>query len=227
METLKATERAMNNPEGAAGEDAKRLVQRSVHQVTDVEAQMLADVEAQMVAIIKSVGRLGYVKRTLQELVTIEPGQYITKKEAVESGFPIYGGGGPCDYYSASSNRDNRMVIAKDGVSRRCVRWVPGSFHLNHHGWTLKCKDESVLSERYLFFTLAMNQERVYDLAMGSAQKGISQKSMEQLQVVVPPLEFQTAVLGRLELLQSQVDALKSLREQSEDNAAFILNSYF
>jgi restriction endonuclease S subunit len=139
----------------------------------------------------------GFPMVKLGELVTIESGKYITKKEAVDEGFPIYGGGDACDYYSTTSNRSDRLVVAKDGVSLKCVRWVSGYFHLNHHGWTLQCNDS--ISEKYLYYYLSMKQQQIYDMATGSAQKGINQKTMEQFEVIVPPLSIQAEIVATLD----------------------------
>ena len=139
----------------------------------------------------------GFPMVKLGELVIIESGKYITKKEAMDEGFPIYGGGDACDYYSTTSNRNNRLVVAKDGVSLKCVRWVSGDFHLNHHGWTLQCNDS--ISEKYLYYYLSMKQQQIYDMATGSAQKGINQKTMEQFEVVVPPLAIQQEIVATLD----------------------------
>ena len=139
----------------------------------------------------------GFPMVKLGELVTIESGKYITKKEAVDEGFPIYGGGDACDYYSTTSNRSDRLVVAKDGVSLKCVRWVSGYFHLNHHGWTLQCNDS--ISEKYLYYYLSMKQHQIYDMATGSAQKGINQKTMEQFEVVLPPLVIQQEIVATLD----------------------------
>jgi hypothetical protein len=42
----------------------------------------------------------------------------------------------------------------------------------------------------------------------------------------VPSIVYQTAIVARLDALQSQLNALESLQHQSEDNARFILESY-
>jgi len=230
-ETLKLTQRAMDlvlaQPNGTMLEpivEAQRMIRKSAQMAADVRAQMAADVRAQMAAIVKSIDCRRFPVVKLGDIVVIESGKYITKSDAVKEGFPIYGGGDACDYYSSTSNRNNRLIIAKDGISLKCVRWVSCQFHLNHHGWTLKC-NESIL-EKYLYYYLCTNQQLIYNMATGSAQKGINQKIMEQFEVTLPPLDFQQAVLTRLDALQSQLDSLDSLSKQAEDNARFILESY-
>jgi hypothetical protein len=44
--------------------------------------------------------------------------------------------------------------------------------------------------------------------------------------VTIPPMHVQMKTLERLSALQLQLDALETLKQQSEDNAKFILESY-
>lgn len=143
----------------------------------------------------------GYPMVKLGDIAEIESGVYITKKDASNQGFPIYGGGDACNYYSNTSNRNNRMVVAKDGVSLKCVRWIEGDFYLNHHGWTMKC-GQNVL-EKFLFYTLSMKQLQIYNLAKGSAQKGINQETMKNFEIPLPPLHIQEEIVATLDRIYS------------------------
>ena len=44
-----------------------------------------------------------------------------------------------------------------------------------------------------------MKQQQIYDMATGSAQKGINQKTMEQFEVIVPPLSIQAEIVATLD----------------------------
>ena len=220
--TLKEADSSLESKEGY--EDVQQLLRKSAQHAQNLTKQMITDVKAQMMAIMKSVERMGFQKIMIKDISSIESGTYITKSEACHEGVPIYGGGDACNYYSEKSNRCDRLVIAKDGVSLKCVRWVSGSFHLNHHGWTLKCNEKII--EKYLYYTLMTQQQEIYSMASGSAQKGINQKTMEQFTIVVPPISLQESTLVRLEALQTQLTSLENLQKQSEENARFILESY-
>jgi len=133
----------------------------------------------------------------LGDIVSIETGTYITQKDAVEKGYPIYGGGDACKYYALTANRHNRMIIAKDGISPKCVRWISEEFYLNHHGWTLKCNETII--EKYLYYYLVLHQQELYELASGSAQKGLNQKTIELFSICVPPLDIQHEIVASLD----------------------------
>jgi hypothetical protein len=54
--------------------------------------------------------------------------------------YPVYGGGNISNYID-KYNRENELIINKDGVSIDCVKFEYGKFFLNHHGWTLVYND--------------------------------------------------------------------------------------
>jgi len=162
------------------------------------EEVALKILEKQMMFQVKEMGR-GQVRVKLGEVCEIESGTYITKKTATEGDVPVYGGG---DISSRISefNRDSKFVIAKDGVSETCVRYVPGKFFLNHHGWTFKSKDNALY--HYVGYWLLNNQHSLYELATGTAQKGINQVSFYSLEIPLPPLTEQ-------QTLQSDFDEIR------------------
>lgn len=85
--------------------------------------------------------------------------------------------------------------------------------------------DESVLLNKYLYYyisTYDFSESGKGSLGAGSMNKS----SLSELQIPLPPLDFQQAVLVRLDALQSQLVSLETLSKQAEDNARFILESY-
>lgn len=59
--------------------------------------------------------------------------------------------------YINKKNRKDTYVIAKDGISEKCIRYVNGDFFLNHHGWTLKMNDNKKVNDKYVFYYLLAN----------------------------------------------------------------------
>jgi type I restriction-modification system DNA methylase subunit/restriction endonuclease S subunit len=162
------------------------------------------DINVVRMEVPSSTHDVTYPKMHLQGICKIESGEYITKAKCAqqgECGYDVYGGGDKGTYQSPTYNRENRMVIAKDGVSLNCVRWVSDKFHLNHHGWTLKCND--AISEEFLYYQLKSLQETIYALADGIAQKGINMENFYKLIIVVPPLEVQNDFIDYLTSLPS------------------------
>ena len=98
----------------------------------------------------------------------------------------LYNGGGDVSFCTNKYNRENRTVTAKDGVSPSCVRDIKGKFFLNHHGWTFEVINK-IINGRYANFYLIANQIKIYNLAVGSAQKRINLNSSLQIPEFLTP----------------------------------------
>lgn len=103
---------------------------------------------------------------------------------------------------------------------------VTGKCAITSHNIIIIPKSNDVLYD-YVYYYLYVYAKELRDKAKYSINLGsISIKDIYDFPIIVPPLEFQTAVVTRLDALQSQLTALESLQRQSEDNARFILESY-
>jgi restriction endonuclease S subunit len=162
------------------------------------EEASLKMLEKQMMFQVKEMGR-GQARVKLGEVCEVRTGTYITKATSTTGNYPIYGGG-DAGVRISDFNRENLFVISKDGVSEKCVRYVSGKFFLNHHGWTFDVKPNTNYS--YLGYWLINNQEALYNLAVGTAQKGINKDSFLGLEIPLPPLTEQ-------QTLQSDFDEIR------------------
>lgn len=151
----------------------------------------------------------------LNDIITLKTGDYITKATTKTGLYPVYGGGG-ASYYIDKYNRQDKLVIAKDGVSEKCVRFVKGEFFLNHHGWTFDVKDENKAVETFINYWLLENQDTIYNLATGTAQKGINQQSFYDLKIPLPPLEVQQRIVEPIDAWMGMAQAEEKLVENLE-----------
>ena len=69
-------------------------------------------------------------------------------------------------------------------VSKDCIKFERGKFFLNHHGWVIEYIDLDL--KNYINIWLLNNQDKIYNLATGSAQKGIKQENFLSLQIKIP-----------------------------------------
>jgi len=158
----------------------------------------------------------------LGDMIKVSQGEYITKDTINNGSYPIYGGGdksGIIDKY----NRENQYIIAKDGISEKCVRYISGKFFTNHHAWTYQIINEKI---KYHFIgTYLINiQENIYKLASGTAQKGINQESFYSIQIQLPSLELQQMIINQMEsydklveLQQKQIDEIDKIVKERFD----------
>ena len=217
--TDKAMELMLKDPSGKLLEDVMvGLRLKRSHQTA------AASIKAQMAAIMRSVGARGYEKKKLGDLVGIEGGDYITKKDETLGEYPVYGGG-TASYHINRFNREPTCVINKDGMSLSCVQMVNTRFFLNHHGWTLKLKTDEAL-EKFLHWQLYFRASDIYALATGSCQKGLNQKEFVQMTLYIPPIPIQQEILAILNEMESELKAMEQMAAKAEQRAKYILDGY-
>lgn len=217
--TDKAMDLMLKDPSGKALEDVMgglRLKRSQLATATSIKAQMAA--------VMRSVGARGYEKKAIGDIVEIEGGDYITKKDEAVGEYPVYGGG-TASYHINRFNREPTCVINKDGMSQSCVQIVSTRFFLNHHGWTLKLRSTEVL-EKFLHWQLYFRASDIYSLATGSCQKGLNQKEFVQMIVYIPPLPIQQEVLTTLNEMEAEMNTLEQMAAKAEQRAKYILDGY-
>ena len=117
------------------------------------------------------------INKSIEELIEfcqVNQGTYITKDIKVNGEYHVYGRGN-ISYYINQYNREDEIIISKDGVSIDCVRYKKNKFFLNHHVWTLKCNE--IVIKKYLYYYLYSIRDKLLNIANGITQLGINQKN--------------------------------------------------
>jgi len=162
----------------------------------------------------------------LGEIATHENGKTLSSAEKVEEGeYDVMGGGMT---YIGKTNKFNRegdtISISKSGASAGFV-----AFHRKKY-WAGDCltmiPKTPECDIRYLYYYMKLNSHLTTSTVSGSTIPHCKWDDIKDISVPLPPLDFQHALVARLDALQSQLTALESLQRHSEDNARFILESY-
>jgi len=246
-ETLKLTQRAMDlvlaQPNGTMLEpivEAQRMMRKSAQMAADVRAQMAADVRAQMAAIVKSIDCRRFPVVKLGDLFDNPSIKHrYTNKDTSDSGTPFYNGcyNSPLTFVNtvnpSYTSSTDYLIMIKDGggnhnsstVGLGKTFIVNGSACVASQNIILVPKTSNNL--KFIYYTLCVRIKDIRDLSTPSINlEHISVNTILDFEITLPPLDFQQAVLVRLDALQSQLDSLDSLSKQAEDNARFILESY-
>ena len=150
--------------------------------------------------------------KTLGEVCKVNQGTYIKPDMKIQGEYPVYGGGN-ASYYINQYNREDDIIIAKDGVSADCVRYEKNKFFLNHHGWTLICKEQII--KKFMFYYLQLIQPELLSIAKGTAQLGINQENFYKLKIPIPSQEKQKEII---EYCENNDILIKQLEKEIENN---------
>jgi restriction endonuclease S subunit len=156
------------------------------------------------------------VMETLGNVCKVNQGTYIKPDMKIKGEFPVYGGGN-ISFYINQYNRENEIIVAKDGVSADCVRYETNKFFLNHHGWTLMCNDSVI--KKYMFYYLQSIQPELLGIAKGTAQLGINQENFYKLNIPIPSLQRQQEIIDYCEMNDSLVKLLELEIENNKQQA--------
>jgi type I restriction enzyme S subunit len=161
----------------------------------------------------------------LEEVCTIEYGNRVVRKRDGGSGYPVYGGGG-ATFEMDTFNRENRLVIARFGMSEQCTRIVNGKFFLNDSGLTLSPRNEC-MTQWFLDYQLLSLNDQIYALGKGTAQKNLDVAGFRGLTLYVPSsLEEQKRIVALLDEAFEALATAKANAEQNLQNARAIFESH-
>lgn len=152
----------------------------------------------------------------LDSIANIEYGKRIVKKNAEGVRYPVYGGGGET-FRTDDYNRENRFVISRFGMSPECVRYVSGKFFLNDSGLTVKSIDDR-LNDDFLNLFLYCNQQTIFSLGRGIAQKNLDMNAFASLKIPLPSLLVQQRIVAMCQKIDKESyqaeDRISMLQEE-------------
>jgi type I restriction enzyme, S subunit len=123
-------------------------------------------------------------KMALDEVCNVEYGTRVVQKRNGGSVYPVYGGGG-ATFKMDEFNREDRLVVARFGMSEECTRFVGDKFFLNDSGLTASPKN-GVMLQRFLDYQLLSLNDDIYALGRGTAQKNLDVEAFRALPLLVP-----------------------------------------
>ncbi|MGB2863448.1 MAG: restriction endonuclease subunit S [Sedimentisphaerales bacterium] len=164
-------------------------------------------------------------KKKLDEVCEVEYGTRVVQKRDGGTIYPVYGGGG-ATFSMDSFNREDRVVVARFGMSEQCTRFVAGKFFLNDSGLTLSPKNSDTLLPTFLDKWLFSGNDEIFAIGKGTAQKNLDVAAFRCLQVPQPPLPEQKRIVDILDKAFAAISTAKANAEKNLQNARELFESY-
>ena len=163
--------------------------------------------------------------KQLGEACNVEYGTRVVQKRDGGKGFPVYGGGG-ATFEMDVFNREDRLVVARFGMSAECTRFVAGKFFLNDSGLTVLPKNGTML-QRFLDYQMLALNDDVYALGKGAAQKNLDVPAFRTLPLFIPEsLAEQQRIVGLLDEAFEGLATAKANAEKNLQNARALFESH-
>ena len=153
----------------------------------------------------------------ISEIIDMNFGTRITKKNDLGSKYPVYGGGGE-SFRTDEYSRENEMVISRFAMSELCVRFVAGKFFMLDSGFTYSIKPEkqNEVLKGYIDRYFLSKQSVIYNCARGNAQKNLDVNRFKDLMIPLPPIEVQKEIVEQIEVKQNAIDHAKAIIQNLE-----------
>jgi len=153
----------------------------------------------------------------VSEIIDLNFGTRITKKNDFGSKYPVYGGGGE-SFRTDEYNRENKMVISRFAMSEICVRFVAGKFFMLDSGFTYSVKPEkqNEALKEYIDRYFLSKQSVIYGCSRGNAQKNLDVDRFKNLEIPLPPIEVQKEIAEQIEVKQNAIDHAKAIIQNLE-----------
>lgn len=168
--------------------------------------------------------RSGWRNAKLDDICIVEYGTRVVQKRDGGTIYPVYGVGGET-FAMDIFNREDRVVIARFGMSERCARFVHGKFFLNDSGLTLAPRDPGRLLQAYLNHWIFSVTNELFALGKGTAQKNLDLPAFRCLEVPIPPVPKQQHIVTILDEAFEGIATAKANAEKNLQNARELFES--
>ncbi|HEG43260.1 MAG TPA: restriction endonuclease subunit S [Phycisphaerales bacterium] len=150
----------------------------------------------------------------LGEVIELNFGTRITKKNDEGTQYPVYGGGGE-SFRTNNFNRKNELILSRFAMSPECVRYVSGKFFLLDSGFTYSIAKTHAkeISKNFVDSILLNTQDQIYGCARGHAQKNLDVKQFKAIKIPLPPLEVQEKIVAEIDGYQKVIDGARQVVE--------------
>lgn len=159
----------------------------------------------------------GWVVKKFSEVFKLSSGDGLSAKQIEPGPFPVYGGNGIVGYHATSNLGGNNIIIGRVGALCGNVRLVKGDIFVTDNAFITTFKE--ILNDKFAEYLLTLLDLRQY--AKAAAQPVISNSSLKNIQIPLPPLQLQQEFAKRIELIEFQ----KKVVEETIANLKTLLDS--
>jgi type I restriction enzyme M protein len=148
----------------------------------------------------------------------------ITESDRKPGPYPYYGASGVVDHVADFIFNEDLLLVSEDGAnllarSTPIAFSVSGKIWVNNHAHVLRFPEEATRR----FVEIYLNSIPIDGYVTGSAQPKLNQKALAAIEIPLPPLEAQRAIVSEIEAERRLVEANRELIARMETKTAATL----
>ena len=158
--------------------------------------------------LTKAFSEATWEKKKFSELFKLSSGDYLNSKSIIKGKYPIYGGNGIIDYHKEYNLTGDNIIIGRVGALCGNVRYISEPIWLTDNAFKLTFID---FKYDYVFITYLLNHINLRSFARQAAQPVISNSSLKEIEVPLPPLPEQKRIVKELDALSEKIRQLQEI----------------
>ena len=166
----------------------------------------------------------GWEVKKFADLYKLKSGDSLSAKNFVEGEIPVYGGNGISGYHNDFNMDGDFIIIGRVGVYCGNVREVHGKFWLTDNAFQLFYSRE-IQSPCFIHYLLEILDLHKY--ANAAAQPVISNLTLKDVEIIIPPLSLQQLFAQRIELIEKQKEEVQRTIKDLETLLASRMQYWF
>ena len=165
----------------------------------------------------------GWDTRDFSKCYKLSSGDGLSAKNIIKGDFPVYGGNGIVGYHIDYNMDGEYIIIGRVGALCGNVRNVIGKAFITDNAFILSKNVENV--NVYLMYLLKIHNLRQY--AREAMQPVISNTSLKNLRIILPPLNLQQLFAQKVEAIEKQKELIKQSIAETEELFNSRMDYYF
>lgn len=166
----------------------------------------------------------GWEVRKLNDIYKLKSGDGLSAKNFVEGIYPVYGGNGISGYHNAYNMNGDFIIIGRVGAYCGNVRYVKGLFWLTDNAFQLFF-DANIQTPVFVLYLLTLLD--LHRFANEAAQPVISNKTLRDLDIIIPTMEMQQQFTSKIEAIEHQKELIKKSIKEVETLFNSRMDYYF
>lgn len=144
-----------------------------------------------------------YPQTKLSNIIKLQSGKFLPKKDFAKGDYPVYGGNGITGYHSDFCFQGKRLIIGRVGENCGNVHLVDGNYWVTDNALKADLISDKVYLE-YLGLALSVIELRRYRII--SAQPSISQSTILSLSIPIPEKNIQKELIEHVNKMKEIIN---------------------
>lgn len=161
---------------------------------------------------------------SFSKLFTLKSGDGLSAKQFVVGDFPVYGGNGIVGFHNLCNKSGEYIIVGRVGAKCGNVRLVKGKFWLTDNAFELTQKHTPFNN---VFLVALLSLLNLGSKAKAMAQPVISNASLKDVQVILPPFALQQHFAGQVEAIEKQKELIRQQLADAETLMKERMQYYF